>query len=118
MSEEMSFEQYLEEEEANITQPHKGVIVEGTVIDVKDNEIILNIKAKSDGILTKSEYSNNPDVDLKSEVKVGDVMTVKVISVNDSEGQILVTYKRLQQDKVNKMLTKLSLKNWMPKNYL
>lgn len=103
MSEEMSFEQYLEEEEANITQPHKGVIVEGTVIDVKDNEIILNIKAKSDGILTKSEYSNNPDVDLKSEVKVGDVMTVKVISVNDSEGQIFVTYKRLQQDKVNKM---------------
>ena len=41
---------------------------------IKDNEIILNIKAKSDGILTKSEYSNNPDVDLKSEVKVGDVM--------------------------------------------
>ena len=43
MSEEMSFEQYLEEEEANITQPHKGVIVEGTVIDVKDNEIILKV---------------------------------------------------------------------------
>lgn len=101
MSEEMSFEEYMQEE-ANITQPHKGGIVEGTVIEVKDNEIILNIKAKSDGILVKSEYSNNPDVDLKSEVKVGQEMTVKVISVNDSEGQIMVTYKRLQQDKVNK----------------
>ena len=101
MSEEMSFEEYMQEE-ANITQPHKGGIVEGTVIEVKDNEIILNIKAKSDRILVKSEYSNNPDVDLKKEVKVGQEMTVKVISVNDSEGQIMVTYKRLQQDKVNK----------------
>ena len=101
MSEEMSFEQYLEEE-ANFKQPHKGEVVEGTVIDVKDNEIILNIKAKSDGVLTKNEYSNNPDVDLKSEVKIGDELTVKVVSVNDSEGQVLVTYKRLQQDKVNK----------------
>ncbi|MEE3468377.1 MAG: 30S ribosomal protein S1, partial [Eubacterium sp.] len=101
MSEEMSFEQYLEEE-ANFKQPHKGEVVEGTVIDVKDNEIILNIKAKSDGVLTKNEYSNNPDVDLKSEVKVGDELTVKVVSVNDSEGQVMVTYKRLQQDKVNK----------------
>ena len=98
MSEEMSFEQYLEEE-ANFKQPHKGEVVEGTVIDVKDNEIILNIKAKSDGVLTKNEYSNNPDVDLKSEVKIGDELTVKVVSVNDSEGQVLVTYKRLQQDK-------------------
>ena len=101
MSEEMSFEEYLEEE-ANFKQPHKGEVVEGTVIDVKDNEIILNSKAKSDGVLTKSEYSNNPDVDLKSEVKVGDELTVKVVSVNDSEGQVMVTYKRLQQDKVNK----------------
>ncbi|MBR1874669.1 MAG: 30S ribosomal protein S1 [Eubacterium sp.] len=102
MSEEgMSFAELLEEEE-NFKQPHKGEVVEGTVIDVKDNEIILNIKAKSDGVLTKNEYSNNPDVDLKSEVKVGDVMTVKVVSINDSEGQVMVTYKRLQQDKVNK----------------
>ena len=102
MSEEKSFKELLEEEEANVKQPHKGEVVEGTVIDVKDNEIILNIKAKSDGILIKSEYSNNPDVVLKDEVKVGDELTVKVVSVNDSEGQIMVTYKRLQQDKINK----------------
>ncbi|MBO4394961.1 MAG: 30S ribosomal protein S1 [Eubacterium sp.] len=102
MSEEKSFKELLEEEEANVKQPHKGEVVEGIVIDVKDNEIILNIKAKSDGILMKNEYSNNPDVVLQDEVKVGDKLTVKVVSVNDSEGQIMVTYKRLQQDKINK----------------
>mgnify|MGYP000156935577 FL=1 len=92
------FEQLLEESLVTI---HNGEIVEGTVIGVKDNEIILNIGYKADGILTKNEYSNNTDVDLTSEVKPGDTMTVKVLKVNDGEGQVLLTYKRLQQDKMN-----------------
>ena len=99
MSEERSFEELLKEE-SSVTI-HNGAIVEGTVIGVKDNEIILNIGYKADGILTKNEYSNNTDVDLTSEVKPGDTMTVKVLKVNDGEGQVLLTYKRLQQDKMN-----------------
>ena len=63
----------------------------------------MNIRYKADGILTKSEYSNNPDVDLTKEVKVDDKLTVKVLKVNDGEGQVLLTYKRLQQDKMNKV---------------
>lgn len=93
-----SFEEMLEESLVTI---HSGEIVEGTVIDVKDNEVILNIGYKADGILTKNEYSNNPDVDLTSEVKTGDKLTVKVYKLNDGEGQVLLTYKRLQQDKMN-----------------
>ncbi len=95
---EASFEELLEESLVTI---HNGEVVEGTVIGVKDNEVILNIGYKADGILTKNEYSNNSDVDLTSEVKVGDKMTVKVLKVNDGEGQVLLTYKRLQQDKMN-----------------
>ena len=95
---EASFEELLEDSLVTI---HNGEIVEGTVIGVKDNEIILNIGYKADGILTKNEYSNNVDVDLTSEVKPGDTLTVKVLKVNDGEGQVLLTYKRLQQDKMN-----------------
>lgn len=95
---EASFAELLEDSLVTI---HNGEIVEGTVIGVKDNEIILNIGYKADGILTKNEYSNNADVDLTSEVKPGDTMTVKVLKVNDGEGQVLLTYKRLQQDKMN-----------------
>ena len=95
---EASFAELLEDSLVTI---HNGEIVEGTVIGVKDNEIILNIGYKADGILTKNEYSNNTDVDLTSEVKPGDTMTVKVLKVNDGEGQVLLTYKRLQQDKMN-----------------
>lgn len=95
---EASFAELLEDSLVTI---HNGEVVEGTVIGVKDNEIILNIGYKADGILTKNEYSNNTDVDLTSEVKPGDTMTVKVLKVNDGEGQVLLTYKRLQQDKMN-----------------
>ncbi len=95
-----SFAELLEESLVTI---HNGEVVEGTVIGVKDNEVILNIGYKADGILTKNEYSNNADVNLADEVKVGDTMTVKVLKVNDGEGQVLLTYKRLQQDKMNKV---------------
>ena len=53
---EASFAELLEDSLVTI---HNGEIVEGTVIGVKDNEIILNIGYKADGILTKNEYSNN-----------------------------------------------------------
>ena len=97
---EMSFEQMLEESLKTI---HTGEIVEGTVISVKEDEAVLNIGYKSDGILTRNEYSNNP-TDLTTVISVGDVMTVKVLKVNDGEGQVAVTYKRLAAEKVNKKL--------------
>ena len=100
MSEERSFGELLEESLVTI---HNNEVVEGTVIGVKDSEIILNIGYKADGILTKNEYSSNPDVDLTKEVKIDDKLTVKVMKVNDGEGQVLLTYKRLQQDKMNKI---------------
>ena len=100
MSEERSFGELLEE---SIVTIHNNEVVEGTVIGVKENEIILNIGYKADGILTKSEYSNNPDVDLTKEVSIDDKLTVKVIKVNDGDGQVILTYKRLQQDKMNKI---------------
>ena len=39
---------------------HNGEVVEGTVIEAKPEEIILNIGYKADGIITKNEYSNDP----------------------------------------------------------
>ena len=89
---ELSFEQMLDESFKTI---HNGEVVEGTVIDVKPDEIILNIGYKADGIITKNEYSNDQSIDLTTVVSVGDTMTVKVLKVNDGEGQVLLTYKRL-----------------------
>lgn len=83
---------------------HTGEIVEGTIIDVKPDEIILNIGYKSEGIVTKNEYSNDASIDLTKEVKVGDKLETKVLKLNDGDGQVLLTYKRLAQDRGNKRL--------------
>ena len=98
---EMSFEQMLEESLKTI---RNGEVVEGTVIDVKPDEIILNIGYKSDGIITLNEYTNEPNVDLTTVVKVGDTLEAKVVKVNDGEGQVLLSYKRLAAEKGSKRL--------------
>lgn len=98
---ELTFEQMLEESLKTI---HTGEVVEGTVIDVKPEEIILNIGYKSDGVLTRNEYTNEPNVDLTTVAKPGDTMEVKVLKVNDGEGQVILTYKRLAADRGNKRI--------------
>ena len=93
---ELSFEQMLEDSVKTI---RNGEIVQGTVIDVKEDEIILNIGYKADGIITKNEYSNDASLVLTDAVHVGDTMEAKVLKVNDGEGQVTLTYKRLAAEK-------------------
>ena len=100
MSEEQSFEQMLNESFKTI---RNGEVVEGTVLDVKPDVAYLNIGYKSDGILSKEEYSNE-NVDLTTKLTPGDKLEVKVLKVNDGEGQVILTYKRLAQEKGNKRI--------------
>ena len=98
---ELNFQEMLEE---SIKSIHNGEIVEGTVIDVKANEIILNIGYKADGYVTYNEYTSAPDVDLTSVVSVGDKMEVKVLKVNEGDGQVALSYKALNVERVNEKL--------------
>lgn len=100
MSEE-NFEQMLEQSFKTI---HNGEVVEGTVIRVKEDEIALNIGYKADGILSKSEYSSQPIADLREVVKEGDKITVKVLKVNDGEGQVVLSRRKLAQDRSSQVL--------------
>ena len=90
--------------EDSVKTIRNGEIVQGTVIDVKEDEIILNIGYKADGIITKNEYSNDASLVLTDAVHVGDTMEAKVLKVNDGEGQVTLTYKRLAAEKGNKRL--------------
>ena len=65
---------------------------------------ILNIGYKSDGILTKNEYTNTANVDLTTVLKTGDKLEVKILKVNDGDGQVLLTYKRLAADRGSKRI--------------
>ena len=97
---EMSFEQMLDETFKTI---HNGEVLEGKVISVRPDEAVLNIGYKADGILTSNEYSNTP-VDLTTVISVGDELTVKVLKVNDGEGQVALSYKKLAAEKANKRI--------------
>ncbi len=81
-----------------------GEIVEGSVIDVKPDEILVDISYKSDGIIPRNEYTNTPNADLTELVHVGDSITAKVVKTNDGEGSVLLSYKRVAAEKANEKL--------------
>ena len=85
---DLSFEQLLEESLKTI---HTGEVVDGKVIAVKEDEIILNIGYKADGIIVRNEYTNTPGLDLRTVVKEGDIIKAKVIRVNDGDGYVSLT---------------------------
>lgn len=86
-----NFEQMLD---ASLKTIKNGEIIEGVVINVKEDEIALDLGYKSDGILTRSEYSNKSGIDLRDEVKIGDVLNVKILKVSDLDGQVSVSFKK------------------------
>ena len=98
---ELSFDQMLE---GTLKTISTGEVVTGKVISVKEDEIVLNIGYKADGIISRNEYTNNPNADLRELVQEGDEMEAKVLKVNDGEGQVQLSYKRLQAEKASKVL--------------
>lgn len=101
---ELSFEELLQEEEKNSIQIAPGKLVEGEVLSVKPDEIIVNINYKSEGVIPRSEYTNQPNADLTTMVQVGDKISAKVVKNNDGEGQVLLSYKRVALDLANDKL--------------
>lgn len=96
---ELSFEELLNQSEENGNAIKHGSVVEGKVIGVKPDVIYVDIQYKADGIVTRSEYTNTPGLDLTTVVNVGDPITVKVIKTNDGEGQVLLSYKKVAAEK-------------------
>ena len=102
---EQSFAELLKEEEESTKPIRTGEIVTGQVIEVSKDEIILSIAGnKSEGIITRDEYSNDNNVDLTTKVQVGEEMEAKVIKLNDGVGMVSLSYKRMAADRGNKRL--------------
>ena len=100
---EMNFAELLENDESRVSIK-AGEIVEGRVIDVKPDEILVDISYKSDGVIPRNEYTNTPNADLTELVHVDDMITAKVVKTNDGEGSVLLSYKRVAAEKANEKL--------------
>ena len=89
---ELSFEEMFEE---TLKTLNTGDVVKGTVVEITPTEVIVDLGFKSDGIIPASELSDDPDVTPESILKVGDVIDVFVVGVNDGEGKTLLSKKKL-----------------------
>ncbi len=94
--EEISFQQMLDESFVTL---HTGDIVKGTVIQVSNEEVSVNLGYKSDGIIPRGEYSSDATVLPSNEVSVGDEIEVFVVRVNDGDGNVLLSKKRIESMK-------------------
>jgi len=93
---EQSFEQMLEESFVTL---HTGDIRKGTVIRINGGEVSVNLGYKSDGVIPRAEFSDDPNVNPADVVKIGDELEVFVVRVNDREGDVLLSRKRLEMQK-------------------
>ncbi len=94
--EELTFEQMLNESFVTL---HTGDIVKGTVISTAGEEVSVNLGYKSDGIISRDEFSNDKSVIPSKTVKPGDEIEVFVVRVNDGEGNVQLSRKKVESQK-------------------
>lgn len=82
----------------------KGAAVEGEVIEVNADEIILNIGYKADAVIKKSDYTWKNDVDLTEEVKPGDKINAIVTDMNDGNGSVKLSKIKYDNQKTMRRL--------------
>ncbi|KXL52555.1 hypothetical protein CLNEO_19640 [Anaerotignum neopropionicum] len=95
-SEEITFEQMLED---SLVTLHTGDVVKGAVIQIVNEEVSVNLGYKSDGVIPRGEFSNDPSVIPSKEVQPGDEIEVFVVRVNDGDGNVLLSKKRVEAQK-------------------
>lgn len=91
-----TFEQMLDE---SLITLHTGSIVKGTIAQILNGEILVSFGYKSDGIINHNQISNDPNFDINKEYKVGNEIEAYVLRVNDGEGNVLLSTKKIEYKK-------------------
>jgi len=91
--EAMDFEQMLEE---SLKEIRSGSIIKGVIANVSNGNIIIDLGLKYDGIMPYSEYSDEADANPEKELKVGDEIEAYVVRVNDMEGTVLLSRRKIE----------------------
>ncbi|NLM44431.1 MAG: bifunctional 4-hydroxy-3-methylbut-2-enyl diphosphate reductase/30S ribosomal protein S1 [Clostridiales bacterium] len=97
--EDFNNENIMEEYEKSFKSLHLGETVIGTVISLNDEEVFVNIGYKADGIIKKEDLTWDMEMKVSDLVNVGDEIEVKVVSINDGEGNVVLSKKLVDADK-------------------
>lgn len=80
---------FMADVEKTLVKIRTGQTVTGTIVQITDDEVCVNIGYKSDGLMKKSDMIN-PD-----ECKIGDEIEVEVVKVNDGEGNVVLSQRNI-----------------------
>ncbi len=94
-----SEEDFLAAIDATIKYFNDGDIVEGTIVKVDRDEVLLDIGYKTEGVIPSRELSIKHDVDPSEVVDVGDKVEALVLQKEDKEGRLILSKKRAQYER-------------------
>lgn len=94
---EISFKEAFEESEVNSIRA--GEVVKGRIIGYNTSEVFVDLGYKSDGTISMEEFLEDPDFDPEKDLKEGDEILVYIIKVNDGEGNVSLSKKRVDSIK-------------------
>ena len=92
-------EDFLAAVDATIKYFNDGDIVEGTVVKIDHDEVLLDIGYKTEGVILSRELSIKHDVDPSEIVEVGDTIEALVLTKEDKEGRLMLSKKRAQYER-------------------
>ena len=90
---EETMNDFKDEIDRSFRKVKEGDILEGTVIDISDTEITLDLKYYTQGIIKVADMSDDPKFSVHRDVKIGDEVSATVISTDDGNGNILLSKK-------------------------
>ncbi len=93
----IAMDQLLEEEGLNLDFPKQGEIREGVIASISDNEILVSIGTKSEGVISGREKEQIPPEDMKS-FRVGQTIPVFVLNPEDTGGNLVLSYSRAKEE--------------------
>ena len=88
-----TMDDYKDELEASFRRINEGDIISGTVIDVNEEEVTLDLKYYAQGIIKVADLSNDPDFNIMEQVHKGDVIEATVVQTDDGAGNIVLSKK-------------------------
>ena len=96
--EPLTMEDLLREEETRVRSLSYGDIVEGTVVRVDPDEVLVDIGAKSEGIISNREISGRNEAAIT--LNPGDVIKVYVLQPEDDEGRVILSLRKARAESI------------------
>lgn len=90
---EETMKDYEKELEASFRKINEGDMISGTVIDVNEEEVTLDLKYYTQGIIKAADMSDDPAFSVLDDVRIGDVIEAAVVRMDDGQGNILLSKK-------------------------